>query len=297
MRLFTITGSHYIIILQIIKGVEVLIDLNAVSMKIINARKEKGFTQEELAVRLGVSAQAVSKWERALSLPDIELLLDLSRILNVSVEDLLENKVKNKSFTNTPLYDIGNSELLKQSISDQMIVVSFGMSLIPCFVPDYVKEFSNIRVNILHNMGVLLPAIRIMDNCELPEYKCVLTLFGEEVWSKIYEESIDIVQIDILSSVKITIQNHLPEFVNRHMIKLLVESLKVGMPFIVDGVIPERIELSLLRTILKFLVSRQVSIRNLVKIIENLDELIDDIDDRQLLMKTMIERLNPAIDF
>ena len=42
--------------------------------RLSEARKEKGFTQAELARRLGVTAQAVSKWERGNAYPDIELL-------------------------------------------------------------------------------------------------------------------------------------------------------------------------------------------------------------------------------
>ncbi|WNS40757.1 helix-turn-helix domain-containing protein [Paenibacillus sp. MMS20-IR301] len=52
-------------------------------------RKEKGFTQEELAQILGLSYQAVSKWENAQSLPDISLLPQLSRALEVSIDKLL----------------------------------------------------------------------------------------------------------------------------------------------------------------------------------------------------------------
>ncbi|HBH94926.1 MAG TPA: transcriptional regulator [Ruminococcaceae bacterium] len=57
--------------------------------KIANLRKEKGLTQEELAARLDVSAQAVSKWENDISCPDIMLLPKLSSILNTSVDALL----------------------------------------------------------------------------------------------------------------------------------------------------------------------------------------------------------------
>ncbi|WEK54454.1 MAG: methyltransferase domain-containing protein [Candidatus Cohnella colombiensis] len=52
-------------------------------------RKERGFTQEELAQRLGLTFQAVSKWENAQTMPDIALLPELSRILEVSVDKLL----------------------------------------------------------------------------------------------------------------------------------------------------------------------------------------------------------------
>lgn len=52
-------------------------------------RKAKGLTQEELAVRLGVSPQAVSKWENNLSCPDISLLPAIAKIFGISVDELL----------------------------------------------------------------------------------------------------------------------------------------------------------------------------------------------------------------
>ncbi len=52
-------------------------------------RKEKGFTQEELARKLGVTFQAVSKWETSQTLPDITLLPGLSQLLDISIDKLL----------------------------------------------------------------------------------------------------------------------------------------------------------------------------------------------------------------
>ena len=52
-------------------------------------RKQKGFTQEELAARLNVVRQTVSKWEKGLSVPDAELLTRLAEVLEVPVSTLL----------------------------------------------------------------------------------------------------------------------------------------------------------------------------------------------------------------
>ncbi len=57
--------------------------------RISKYRKEKGLTQEELASMLGVSSQAVSKWENDVSCPDIQLLPQLCRILGISSDELL----------------------------------------------------------------------------------------------------------------------------------------------------------------------------------------------------------------
>ncbi|MDE6361794.1 MAG: helix-turn-helix domain-containing protein, partial [Clostridia bacterium] len=55
-------------------------------------RKEKGMTQAQLADLLGVTNKAVSKWETGEAMPETSLLLPLSRILGVTVDELLDGK-------------------------------------------------------------------------------------------------------------------------------------------------------------------------------------------------------------
>lgn len=59
--------------------------------RVADFRYRLGLSQAALAEKLGVSAQAVSKWETAVALPDIELLLGLSKLYGVSVNELLED--------------------------------------------------------------------------------------------------------------------------------------------------------------------------------------------------------------
>lgn len=54
-----------------------------------NLRKQKGLTQEELAIRLHVVRQTVSKWESGRSVPDADILAKIADVLDVSVSDLL----------------------------------------------------------------------------------------------------------------------------------------------------------------------------------------------------------------
>ena len=60
-------------------------------------REKNNLTQEQLADKLFVSRSNVSKWERNISLPDAETLLELSKIFNVSVDDILLGNDKNDS--------------------------------------------------------------------------------------------------------------------------------------------------------------------------------------------------------
>ena len=62
--------------------------------KIISLRKKEGWSQEELAEQLGVSRQAVSKWESARSVPDMDKLLTMSRIFGVTTDYLLKDELE-----------------------------------------------------------------------------------------------------------------------------------------------------------------------------------------------------------
>jgi len=65
---------------------------NTLGKRIAEYRKEKGLTQEELAEKLGVSAQAVSKWENDNSCPDIMMLPKLAEIFGITTDELLVGK-------------------------------------------------------------------------------------------------------------------------------------------------------------------------------------------------------------
>ncbi len=60
-----------------------------IALQIASLRKSKGLTQNELGERVGVSFQAVSKWERGETLPDISLLPDLAKVLETSIDNIL----------------------------------------------------------------------------------------------------------------------------------------------------------------------------------------------------------------
>ena len=57
--------------------------------KLIQLRKKSGWTQEELAQQMHVSRQSVSKWEGAQSVPDLEKMVQLSRLFHVTTDYLL----------------------------------------------------------------------------------------------------------------------------------------------------------------------------------------------------------------
>ena len=61
-----------------------------IANRLVQMRKDKGFSQEVLAEKLGISRQAVSKWERAESSPDTSNLITLAKLYGVSLDELLD---------------------------------------------------------------------------------------------------------------------------------------------------------------------------------------------------------------
>lgn len=76
-------------------------------------RNKAGLTQEQLATKLGVSAQSVSKWENEISMPDITLLPGIAEMFGVSIDELFDLTVEQK------LKRIENRIEIKEELSSQ----------------------------------------------------------------------------------------------------------------------------------------------------------------------------------
>lgn len=66
--------------------------------KLITLRKKAGWSQEELAEQLGVTRQSVSKWEGAQSVPDLDKVVQMSRLFGVSTDYLLKDELEEEEF-------------------------------------------------------------------------------------------------------------------------------------------------------------------------------------------------------
>jgi transcriptional regulator with XRE-family HTH domain len=73
-------------------------NIEKVGLQISELRKNKGLTQNDLGERLGVSFQAVSKWERGETLPDTSILPDLASVLCTTIDYILNGGEKRVEF-------------------------------------------------------------------------------------------------------------------------------------------------------------------------------------------------------
>ena len=68
------------------------------SEKIAMLRKRSGWSQEDLAERLDISRQSVSKWESGASIPDLERIVNMSQLFGVTTDYLLKDEIEEAEF-------------------------------------------------------------------------------------------------------------------------------------------------------------------------------------------------------
>ena len=116
--------------------------------RIAKFRKEKNMTQEELANLLGVSSQAVSKWENDASCPDISLLPQLCEVLGITADELLtgtNNEVRMLPPEQRKPFDQLVMRVKVNSADGDKVRVNLPMPMI--------KVCMEIGMNMLPNMG------------------------------------------------------------------------------------------------------------------------------------------------
>lgn len=103
-------------------------DTSKVGEVIYTLRKEKGFTQKQLADQMNISDRTISKWERGYGCPDVTLLSSLSTLLGVNIENILDGELLSNEFIG------GNMKKSKYFVcpSCQNIVLATGDVTISC---------------------------------------------------------------------------------------------------------------------------------------------------------------------
>ncbi len=113
-------------------------DYQKVGLLIATLRKEKGLTQKDLSNKLGITDRAVSKWERGLGCPDVSLLDDLSKILEVSILEILKGRRldKDEIANNKNIIDSMNysKESVKYKIKRYCNIISIVLIILICLV-------------------------------------------------------------------------------------------------------------------------------------------------------------------
>lgn len=263
--------------------------MNEIGNKISICRQNRNMTQEELAKSLGVTSQAVSKWERGLSLPDVAVVKGLCDILEISADYLLDIESTTNQIDTVIKNNEGIAENLRNSMEQIELVI--GRDLVQLFLDGrFEEEICRIRVKVSRD-GILLPIIRIRDNERLSNNEFMILAYG----NVLYAEEIDILETEslsyIMSTMERVVRQKYSEILNPDIIKLLVENLKEKYSALIDGIIPEKISYALLTTVTKSFLRRGNAMAHLPRVIEFMQyHMLDNPN------ATIVELTNAVVD-
>ena len=119
-----------------------------IGKKIVDLRKKNGLSQEELAEKVGVARQTISRWELGETSPDLKQSKELSKIFNISLDELTDNDIKNILVEKT-----SNTEKLAGLILKLIKIMVIFIIVMPIALITLRIIFKNIHK---HNSGRLM---------------------------------------------------------------------------------------------------------------------------------------------
>lgn len=248
-------------------------ELQQIGSRLSVCRQNRNMTQEALAYRLGITPQALSKWERGLSLPDTAMLPDIARMLEVSTDYLLGIGPQNAAENGDCEMQRTIGENLRGSL--EPLELLFGKELIPLFTDErYVDEIRDLRLK-LSRQGFLLPVLRIRDELKLDGRQFMILSYQNVLYSEKLECIDEKALHYITEKLGGCIREKYFEVLSPDLVKGLVDTLKIKYPVLIEGVVPERISYSLLTDMTKRALRKGCSIAYLPKIIEIMDRLLE----------------------
>lgn len=234
-------------------------------------RQDRRMTQEEFAARLGVTAQAVSKWERGNGLPDVALIEGICRILDISPNilfDFGESKVVEN-----------NNVIAGQNIKNNMIaeplVVEFGVNIVPCFMEGMVGNYVNQkREELVRRIGKLLPIMRMRDNLELEKNAYRILSYDKVLFEGNVENVEEAGYREIIDHTLMLCEQNYDRIINKQLVKTMIDNVKELYPGVADGLIPEKISYLQVQRHLQEVLKQGGSIRDMIHMIEDLEEKV-----------------------
>ena len=234
-------------------------------------RQMHKMTQEEFASRLGVTAQAVSKWERGNGMPDVSLLAGICKVLGVSAGALIgveETVVENGNIT--------TDREIKNNMIAEPLVLEFGVGLISYIVSGLETDYVNKqRLLLVKRTGKLMPLLRLRDNVELKENEYKVLVYDKVLLSGVIDEKEENPYKRIIDDVIDICDKHYGAILNKNIVKLMIDNLSELYPGIVDDIIPAKISYLQIKEELKKRIEVGQSIRNLIGILEEIERTIN----------------------
>lgn len=123
-----------------------MIDQEKVGKFIADLRKEKGLTQDDLAEKMFVGREAISKWERGVCIPGQTILLSLSEEFNVSINEILYGERKNNKNSKVVENTSFNWFLMQLKRIKKYIVIAFIFFLVCFTIIYFVQDYNSFKI-------------------------------------------------------------------------------------------------------------------------------------------------------
>lgn len=263
-----------------------------IGSRISGCRQNRNMTQEELAGRIGVTPQAISKWERGQSVPDTILLADLCQILGVSADYLLG--IESRQITETGDSKAENEIWKNLRNCLEPLELIFGKELVPAFMDNsYEEQIVAVRKN-LSREGILMPLVRVRDELQLKPREFMILSYQKVLHDEEIKETGEDARRRMMDSLEEIVRERYADILNCDMVKDLVDNLQIRYPVLVQETVPERISYGQLTELCKKFMERGNRILYLAKILEIADSSLRQNPDATV--DELVELLEEKLD-
>lgn len=273
-------------------------------------RQDRGYTQQKIAEKLGVTPQAVSKWENGTSLPDAEMIRFIAQLLDCTTDYLLNHQAS--AISQYDQESVQRKTEIENVIQMDVLKLKVGTGLVDMLIEEnsnHCQKFHDMRMRLGYAMGIIVPTIRLMDDITLGEKEYQILINGRKIvaqneseypkyfylreellpvaeWRTVWpdgkwmekqaippEGCVEFSAMDcIITHLAEVILCHYDQILNRQLTADMVDMVRRRYPAAVNGVVPERVPLGLLQHVLAGLVTSRTPINRLDYIIGYLEE-------------------------
>ncbi len=214
--------------------------------KIVKLRKRYGWSQEELAEKMDVSRQSISKWEGASSIPDLNKILMLSKIFGVSTDYLVKDEIEDSEEliedvdTGLKKVTLEEATLYVHNKSEASKLISKGVlfilySIVPLFILIALSELD--RINLILNTAIAIGFILLFVICPIGVVFIVRTNSNKSDIKK-FEGTLFELEYGVKGIFNEKITNYKTEYLNRISIAIVL-IMTSAMPMLIAGILSE----------------------------------------------------------
>lgn len=273
--------------------------------KIIYLRKKNGWSQEELAEMLNVSRQSVSKWESSGATPELNRIIEMSKIFSVSVDYLIKDELEEVEYTGDVDYENDNIRVTMEDANEFINLreeaskkISLGVSLLivsPSILIFLLGIVEGKKFSMSENMAITIGVISLIIVAAIAIALFIISGLNLEKYEFLESEYFE-TEYGVANMAKEMESRYQPEFVKRMVIGITL-CIVSAIPVLVVGIKdnPDPFNLFSAVALLLFIVSLGVNLIVKSSIIKETYEQLQQTGDFTVESKSKNKVLGPII--